>query len=234
MTVCFVLKKMVLQRVNPAASQERMRREPLPAETDPLDLSRVGGWQWILCLIDWVSHYYLWIVREWAAGPSDTLDFLDDIANLKFRGLIDSKLRSAGVQYLRAASWFWLDRDSRTPFLIPWFLPPWYFSRNYPSCKCKIRFSLLLRHIFEIQFPQMSVPKKKSAVLIRSRANRRKSMTSVILSEALRVSSLEIMFKVCTTYHMKTLWLYLHNIMLSYSCLVMLMRWGQVILEARQ
>lgn len=52
MTVCFVLKKMVLQRVNPAASQERMQREPLPAETVPLDLSRVGGWQWILCLID--------------------------------------------------------------------------------------------------------------------------------------------------------------------------------------
>lgn len=29
--------------------------------------------------MDWVSCYYLWIVKEWAAGPPDILDYPNDI-----------------------------------------------------------------------------------------------------------------------------------------------------------
>lgn len=49
--------------------------------------------------------------EKWAAGPSDILDYLKHIANLKFRGSIDLKHHSSGAQYLKAASWSSLGRD---------------------------------------------------------------------------------------------------------------------------
>lgn len=161
MIVCLVLKRIILWRENLNAHQKRMLSERVSSRWNrPFGVDK-SGWLALNNLMDWVSCYSLWIVKERAAGPPDTLDYLNDIANFKFRGSVDSKHCSTGVQYLKAARWSSLPRNCRTQFLISWFLPHWYFSRNYHSCK--INFSLVLRHNFEYNFHKYPYQKKSAA-----------------------------------------------------------------------
>lgn len=117
-----------------------------------------SGWLAMNNLMDWVSCYYLWIVKERTASPPDTLDHLNDIVNLKFRGSIDSRHCPTGVQYLKTSRWSSLLRNCRIQCLISWFLPHWYFIRNYHSCKTN--FSPAIRHVFEYNFHKCPCQKK--------------------------------------------------------------------------
>lgn len=99
----------------------------------------------------------LWIVKGWSASPSDILGYLNDIANLRFRGSTDSKHCSADVQYLKAASWS-LEIVGHS-FSTPSSCHIDISTGTTVPANVEIHFSLILRHIFEIQFPQMSVSK---------------------------------------------------------------------------
>lgn len=178
-----------------------------------------------------MSRYYLWILREQTAVPSDILDYLKYITNLKGRSLIDSKLCSAGVQCLRAASWLWPGRDHRrfvSDPLIPAtlvfqcelsFLKMWDSSFTTPQAS------------FWKSFPHKSPCQKYATVWICNSTDTKETMTRAISFEAFRVLFLEIHFGVCTTFHIKALRLRLCTVTLCCRCVAMLRnrggRWEQ-------